>query len=90
MDSEDCGEMCMKQNCGINEEKITYTYLSTIQILVSVQSLRVLTTGDLVQIVSSLIGFGRPELSGCITTLTICNTGGCKLLCSNGHLGRSR
>ena len=29
------------------------------------------------------------ELSGCITTLTVRN-GGCKLLCSNGHLDRSR
>ena len=32
----------------------------------------------------------HPELSGCITTLSVCNTGGCKLLCSNGHLDRSR
>ena len=34
----------------------------------------------------------NPELSGCITTLmpTVRNTGGCKLLCSNGHLDRSR
>ena len=32
----------------------------------------------------------HPELSGCITTLTDCNTGSCKLLCSNGHLDRSR
>ena len=31
-----------------------------------------------------------PELSGCITTLTVRNTGGCKRLCSNGHLDRSR
>ena len=32
----------------------------------------------------------HPELSGCITTLTVRNTGGCELLCSNGHLDRSR
>ena len=32
----------------------------------------------------------HPELSGCITTLSVCNTGGCKLLCNNGHLDRSR
>ena len=32
----------------------------------------------------------HPELSGCITTLTVRNTGGCKLLCSNGHLDRPR
>ena len=33
----------------------------------------------------------HPELSGCITNLTVCNTcGGCNLLCSNGHLDRSR
>ena len=31
----------------------------------------------------------HPELSGCITTLTVRN-GGCKILCSNGHLDRSR
>ena len=36
--------------------------------------------------------YGRfhPELSGCITTLSVRNTGGCKLLCSNGHLDISR
>ena len=32
--------------------------------------------------------FIHPELSGCITTLSVCR--GCKLLCSNGHLERSR
>ena len=32
----------------------------------------------------------HPELSGCITTLTVRNTAGCKLLCSNGYLDRSR
>ena len=31
----------------------------------------------------------HPELSGCITTFTVRNIG-CKLLCSNGHLDRSR
>ena len=36
-----------------------------------------------------LHGLTHPELSGCITTLSVCN-GGCKLLCSNGHLDRSR
>ena len=32
----------------------------------------------------------HPELSGCITTLIVRNTGGCKLWCSNRHLDRSR
>ena len=32
----------------------------------------------------------HPELLGCISTLSVCNNGGCKLLCSNGHLDRSR
>ena len=32
----------------------------------------------------------HPELSGCITTLTVVIHGGCKLLCCNGHIDRSR
>ena len=32
----------------------------------------------------------HPELSGCITTLIVRNTGGCKLWCCNRHLDRSR
>ena len=32
----------------------------------------------------------HPEHSGGVTTLTVLIHGGCKLLCSNGHLDRSR
>ena len=38
--------------------------------------------------VQQTLPFPCPELSGCITTLKV--RGGCKLLCSNGHLDRSR
>ena len=48
-----------------------------------------LSTGVLNELTGGHV-FVHPEFSGGITTLTVCNTRGSKLLCSDGCLDRSR
>ena len=54
----------------------------------SKETLTIATAQNYIYQSTTMLTTSHPELSGCITTLTVCN--GCKLLCSNGHLDRSR
>ena len=81
--------MVREEHCGYYTEHIMDHYMAVSFLIHLEEALSSSFGWSMGLKLAYMCVFQHPELSGCITTLTVRN-GGCKLLCSNGHLDRSR